>query len=191
MNTQVAPAAFKEMQTDIQVSMDDVVSAFVSQYENNLYARKKELTASIKDVEERLDDIKDVVKAKVNGDSYKTKMPFGLELDISSGEINWIKEEVLFNLSITTAGNQNRYGNTITVAKTKPIPAVQIRAHKKATEELSGLRAELGEVLVSLKSVTRKERQVRGRIAMRKLEDSGYASLMQDEELAKLVQLND
>lgn len=192
MGTEVVEAtAFKAMQTDLQVSMDDVVSAFVSQYENNLFARKKELGAEVKRVEKELSDVTEIVRAKVTGDEFaKEKLPFGLKLKVEDGVIDWSNDRVNFTISIKK-DFESRYGAQIQVQKTKPIPVAQIRAYKKLTDELEQLRSNLGEVLVNLKSVTRKERQVRGRIAMRKLEDSGYASLMQDEELAQLVQLDD
>lgn len=186
------PAAFQAMQTDIQVSMDDVVSAFVSQYENNLYARKKELSAEIKTEEAQLERIEKEVRANVTGDEWADeKVPFGLTLKVTQGNVNFDGKVVHFNILIEDKGNRGYYGNQIKIEKTKKIPAAYINAHKKTVDVLNGLRAELGEVLVNLKSVTRKERQVRGRIAMRKLEDSGYASLMNDEELVKLVQLED
>ena len=192
MGTEVVEAtAFKAMQTDLQVSMDDVVSAFVSQYENNLFARKKELGNEVKRVEAELKGVTDIVRAKVTGDDFaKEKLPFGLKLQVEDGVIDWNNDRVNFTISINK-DFESRYGSTIQVQKTKPIPVAQIRAYKKLSDELEQLRADLSEVLVNLKSVTRKERQVRGRIAMRKLEDSGYASLMQDEELAQLVQLDD
>lgn len=182
--------AFKAIETDLQVSMDDVVSAFVSQYENNLYDRKKQLTGDIKAIEDKLDEISNTVHDKVNGDSYEQVLPFDLKLKISKGAINWHEELVKFELTITSKDG-GHYSSTIKLNKEKKIPAAQISAYKKVSAALTDLRADLSEVLVSLKSVNRKERQVRGRIAMRKLEDSGYASLMQDSELAQLVQLED
>lgn len=182
--------AFQAMQTDIQVSMDDVVSAFVSKYETNLYARKKELTGAIRDLEGSLDTQRDELLKKINGDSFKSPLPFGLKMVIDTGTVCWEDAEISFGISIKKP-HTGQYGSSINITKTKPIPAPLVKAHKKLEKALKGLRADLSEVLVSLKSVTRKEREVRGRIAIRKLEDSGYASLMQDSELAALVQLDD
>lgn len=184
--------AFKAMQTDIQVSMDDVVSAFVSQYESNLYARKKELGAAVKDVNNRIDVFMKALRKKINGDSFvNVAMPFDLAAISSEGQIDWDKATMHFQISINRKGTENRsYGSTINVSKYKPIPAAQVKAHERLEKEASGLRADLSDVLVALKSITRKEREVRGRIAVRKLEDSGYANLMQDSELVKLVQLD-
>jgi hypothetical protein len=171
--------------------MDDVVSAFVSQYENNLYAKKKDLTHDIKLIEGQVVDNTRAVLKVVTGNEYtKESLPFGLKLQIDKGVIDWEDGEVSFSLTIKKH-SQSSYGNTISLNKIKKVPAANRKAYKALTAELQELRSDLSEVLVSLKSVTRKERQVRGRIAIRKLEDSGYGNLMNDKELVKLVQLED
>jgi hypothetical protein len=183
--------AFQAMQTDIQISMDDVVSAFVSKYETNLYTRKKELGAAIKNVETRTAELVKLVRSKVNGKSFKTTLPFDLEMKVDDGNIDWHSGHISFDIVIAKKNSGSYYRNEITVNKKKPIPAAQVKLHEKLETEAVGLRSDLAEVLVALKSITRKEREVRGRIAIRKLEDSGYADLMNDSELAKLVQLDD
>jgi len=188
----VKPNAFQAMQNDIQVSMDDVVSAFVSQYEKNLYARKKELAAVIRDEEKLLDNLKEELLKRVNGDEWaKEKLPFGLKLNVSEGKPDYEDKVVHFEIKIQNAKKDSYYHNTLTVSKTKPIPAGTLNAREKILVKLDDLRRQLSEVLVNIKSINRKEREVRGRLAMRKLEDSGYADLMNDVELVKLVQLED
>lgn len=183
--------AFKAMQTDLQISMDDVVSAFVSQYENNLYNRKKELSKEISNVESDITELHKEVRAKQSGKEYAAhKLPFGLKISVDDGSINWETAKITYQVKIESPTN-NYYGRSININQQKKIPAAQVNEHKKLTEMLETLRKDLSEVLVNLKSVTRKERQVRGRIAIRKLEDSGYSNLMQDAELIQLVQLED
>lgn len=182
--------AFKAMQTDIQISMDDVVSAFVSQYENNLYARKKDLTTQIKAIEAKHEKLTKEVKKIADGESLvKEKLPFGLTLALTETAISWESKVVNFVIEIKNPKKSGYYHNSLSVTKNKPISTAKIKEHDKMQEELTDLRSILAETLVSLKSVARKEREVRGRIAIRKLEDSGYADLMQDGELAQLVQL--
>lgn len=194
MNEVVKPQAFAAMTTDLQVSMDDVVSAFVSQYENNLFARKKELTADIRQLEKDLENLADEVREKVNGAEYADyDLPFGLTIEVNDGTINYDTKKISFKVVIRDPLQARRsyYNTSIDIEKEKPIPAAMVKREKKIQDALKDLRAELSEVLVNLKSVTRKERQVRGKIAMRKLETSGYESLMADPELLQLVQLED
>ena len=193
MSTEVArPAAFAAMQTDIQVSMDDVVSAFVSQYENNLYERKAALSKAIRQLEKEATDNTDKTMKAVNGDEYKGEvLPFGLSYTVSTGIVEWKEKQVQFTIEVSEKGSNSRWSSKIAITKTKKIPAAFLKEHDRICDELSALRADLSEVLTSLKTVARKERQVRGRIAIRKLEDSGYADLMKDAELIKLVQIEE
>lgn len=185
------PAAFQAMQTDIQVSMEDVVSAFVSQYENNLFKRKAELSKQIRALKDDLDKLHDSVLEKINADEWsKEKLPFGLGYKIGKGSVEWNYKRVQFAIEIKEKDG-SRWSNTITIKKNKTIPQQYLKKNKKLNEEVNRLNGELSEVLVSLKGIDRKERQVRGRIAIRKLEDSGYADLMKDDELLKLVQLEE
>jgi septation ring formation regulator EzrA len=191
MNQAVKPLAFQAMTTDLQVSMDDVVSAFVSQYENNLFDRKKELGKDIRALEKDLEQLEEDIKKRVTGDEFAAySLPFGLTIKVERSSIDYTNKIVKFNIEIKER-NSSRWSNSITINKTKPIPKPIVKRHDKIQDELKDLRADLSEVLVALKSVTRKERQVRGKIAIRKLEDSGYASLMADPELIALVQLDD
>lgn len=185
------PQAFQAMTTDLQVSMDDVVSAFVSQYETNLFTRKDELSKTIKGLEKEASDNHEALLDEVNGSQWEgEKLPFGMTYKVSDGAVNWKGKEVSFSIEVK-GPKQGYYANTVSIKKASKIPAKFLKTHKKIEDQLSELRSELSDVLMSLKQVTRKERQVRGRIAMRKLEDSGYASLMQDAELIKLVQLEE
>jgi hypothetical protein len=45
----------------------------------------------------------------------------------------------------------------------------------------------MAEVITGIQSVSRKERQIRGKIAAEKLQASGYDALMQSPELLKLI----
>jgi len=183
-------SSFEAMNTQLDVSMDDVVSAFVAKYENNLFSRKKELTSEIRLLETSLSDNTDAAQASIDDSAYTTTIPeFELKTAISGRSFDWDDGEVTFNILITRIGLSSHYGNQITISRIKRIPARFIKLHTKINDELALLRRELAEVLEGIKSVNRKERQVRGQIAIRKLEDSGYASLMDDPELAQLVQL--
>lgn len=194
MSTEVIakPQAFQAMTADLSVSMDDVVSAFVSQYENNLFARKKELNADIRKLEAQLEDLEKRVRADVSGSEWEGhKLPFDLTLKVIQGNVNYEGKVVHFQVLIESNETRGYYGNQIKLEKTKKIPARFIKEHDGIVKGLNDLRADLSEVLVNIKTITRKERQVRGRIALRKLEDSGYASLMADPELIQLVQLEE
>ncbi len=192
------PLAFEVIKTDFTVSMDDVVSAFVSTYENNLYTRKKDLTVGIRLTEENLEAVDKEVLATITGKEYNQKIDlFDLVAILESSTIQWTdkkdsaKDQVCFSIEIKSSKDQSRsyYNNHITVSRYKAIPKKFSVQRTKVLKSLKSLRAELAETLDSIKAIGRKERQVRGQIALRKLEDAGYDSLMEDPELKQLVQL--
>ena len=202
--TKKLPASFQAMETDLQVNMDDVVSAFVARYENNLFTRKKELRDLVKGIETQLAAIDKQVTAEVTGDEFENEdiKPFGLFSEISGSMLEWgtdddkpEKNRVRFEIVIKCEKTNPRAtyygsGNKITISRYKPIPKNFVVERDKLSVQVAEARAELHEVLESIKSVSRKERQVRGEIAIRKLEDAGYESLMQDPALAQLVELD-
>jgi hypothetical protein len=193
MSNTKAVSPYQAMATDVAVSMDDVVSAFVAQYETNLYDRKKDLQSKIQLTKQHIDIVKKDVLAAVDAQSFvrDLTLPFGLTATVNGGDIDFDKEKVAFVITIKNDTGRSSYGNTINIHRNKKIPVALMRQHKGYVKELKELEAQLNETLMSLKQLPRKERQVRGKVAMRKLEESGYASLMEDQELALLVQLDD
>ncbi len=195
------PVAFDAMVTDITVTMDDVVSAYVATYEVNLFDRKKELQSEIKLLEGSLKAVEKSVRKHVTGDEWNRTIPaFDLFAKADEGSISWAdlddgdgKNRVSFSIEIRRKGDTdtgNYYRNHVTVIKYKPIPSKFVAERKVLLKALDPARTELGAVLSNIKSIARKERAVRGKIAMRKLESSGYAPLLDDPELKQLVQLD-
>ena len=195
------PVAFDAMVTDITVTMDDVVSAYVATYEVNLFARKKELQSEIKLAEASLKAVEKSVLRAVTGTEWNNAIPeFDLVAKVDSTSANWAdledgdgKNRVSFSIEIKKKGDNqgsSYYRSALTITKYKPIPSKFVTERKGLLKALAPARTELAEVLNNIKSIARKERAVRGKIAMRKLESSGYAPLLDDPELKALVQLN-
>ncbi len=195
------PVAFDAMVTDITVTMDDVVSAYVATYEVNLFNRKKELQSEIKLAEASLKAVEKSVLRAVTGTEWNKTIPeFNLVAKVDGTTVNWAdlddgdgKNRVTFQIDIKRKGDLaggSYYRTNLTVVKYKPIPSKFVGERKALLAALKPARTELAEVLNNIKSIARKERAVRGKIAMRKLESSGYAPLLDDPELKALVQLN-
>jgi hypothetical protein len=195
------PVAFDAMVTDITVTMDDVVSAYVATYEVNLYERKKQLQSEIKLAESSLKSVEKAVLREVKGTHWNRAIPeFDLVAKAGDGIVNWAdlddgdgKNRVSFTIDINRKGETNSgsyYRSCLQVVKHKPIPSKFVTDRKGLLKALEPARSELAEVLNNIKAIARKERQVRGKIAMRKLESSGYAPLLDDPELKQLVQLD-
>lgn len=188
--------AFAAMKTDIVATMDDVVSAFVAQYENNLFDRKKELRGQVKVIAAQLENLDKDVKTEVTGDEFDKPIDvYDLVVKVGESTISWEDKNVSFPIEIKTnpkdrSGSHYSYrNNCIDITRSKPIPKHFLDENSRLEADVQTLRTELGEVLENIKTIDRKERQVRGRIAIRKLEEAGHESLMNDPELKLLVEL--
>jgi hypothetical protein len=188
---------YAAMNANIDVSMDDVVSAFVATYETKLFTRKKQLSADIENTNKAMEKLDKEALNAVDGDEFVVTdiTPFDLASKIEDKSINWEIKQVLFNVKVyRMKDNNTRHSyysscNYILIEKKLPIPPEFVKQHKVHSKVLEKTRAQLSETLDEIKSITRKERQVRGKIAIRKLEAQGYANLMEDPELKALVQL--
>jgi hypothetical protein len=192
MNDVVKQASTTAIATDLSVHMDDVVSAFVAKYEDNLFARKKEVAAEIRILERQLSDL-DKQVLKDTAPEHPTQIDFGLKVEETGRGIEWAKERVCTQLAIYDPDeNQTHYSgrSRLTVRTYQEITPAHLAKHNGLTDQKRELDDKLSVTLADLKSLPRKERQVRGRIAMKKLEDAGYESLMADPEMAALVQLD-
>lgn len=202
MNTAVVvkPHGTAVMQANIVVTMDDVVSAFVSKYEAQLFARKKVLSTEIANVTTALKELDEVVRNKVDPTAYNTKTFSKFDLVAKAKDevhIDWNSGRTSFEVVIQHVNDANApttsrvyYGSSsINVTMYQDITVEDIEAREQNAKLLQATEREMAEILDKIKSVARKEREVRGRIAMRKIEESGYANLLDDEQLAQLVQL--
>ncbi len=192
--------AIAKMTSDVNVGIDEVVSVFVSQYEDNLFTKKKDLSSQIKEVKRSQKDLDTRLKASINTSTYETTIAsLGLkskveDVDVEWGEGNYRKKsnpsiEIKVEISDTDKSG-DRYHSSMNKTFKFDISKADVKLHKDNKDELESLGNELTEVMGLIKSVSRKERQVRGRISSLKLKDAGYEDLLNDTDILKLVQLD-
>lgn len=75
----------------------------------------------------------------------------------------------------------------LTVYVKFPISATDGSTHNTLEADLKSLNTELVDTMAEIKSVSRKERQVRGKLSEMKLEQSGFADLANNPEMLKLI----
>jgi hypothetical protein len=184
------------MTTDVNVGMTEVVSVFVAKYEDGLFAKKDELSKRIKETKKDIADLVANLEGSIAQSVYETTIPvLGLTTKVSSVTVNFDghysnKKPVI----VTTVGvfDNSSDSDYASFSKTflTDIPAEDVALNKSMKVELEGLNAELMEVMGLIKTVSRKERQIRGKIAEMKLEQSGMSEMLANPEMLKLVQLN-
>jgi hypothetical protein len=192
-------SAVSAMSTNVNVGMEEIVSVFVAQYEDNLFDKKKLLSSEIKSVK---DEIKDLEKRLTTVDKTPYEMTISvvnIKTRVKDVTIQWKDEEqniAVSNIRIyvkvcdNTVDHSNRYSSSFSKTIERLIDVNDERDYFKLSDTLSDLNSQLVEVMGLIKSVSRKERQVRGRISKKKLEESGFASLLNDDEMLSLIQLD-
>lgn len=197
-NTSVVPSFVSAMNADVNVGMNEVVSVFVSKYEDSLFAKKDELSKKIKQLKAELADMTKQLESSVNKDQYiMTISLLGLSSKVTGVEVIWnvtsynYKEKNTINVSVGLFDNSSdrdypAFSKTFTTKLSKQ----DVDLHTELEADLESVNGELIEVMNLIKSVSRKERQIRGRISEMKLEQSGFSDLINNPEMVKLIQIN-
>lgn len=188
-------AALSAMNTNVDVGMNEVVSVFVSKYEDGLFAKKDELSAAIRSLKQELTDVSTSVRDLVDSSEYDAKVPnLGFTFKMGGVNVNWEKswstEANTYTISVEMHDSSaKRDGAVYTKTIVKPIPSKIIKQREEVKQALEEKNAELLEVMTLIKSVSRKERQIRGRISEMKLAESGFSGLLDNPEMLKLVEI--
>jgi len=130
--------------------------------------------------------------ASVNKEDYNnTISSLNITTSVEEVGVSWGKKENSINVDIEVKDNDktNRYSHSFTKTVKLNILDGDIKKHSDLDDSLENLKTELAEVMGLIKAVSRKERQVRGRISEMKLAESGFAGLLDSPELTKLVEL--
>jgi hypothetical protein len=184
------------MTTDVNVGMNEVVSVFVAKYEDGLFAKKEELSNRIRVVKGDMTDLVKNLSESVNQSKYETEVEvLGLTTKVTGVEVRWDgtykskKPFIEVNVGVYDNSSDRDYA-AFTKTFNFDISKADVDLNNSLKIELETLNAELMEVMGQIKSVSRKERQIRGKISEMKLEQSGFTELLNNTEMLKLVQLN-
>ena len=205
-NELVGSKLVSDMTSDVNVGMDEVVNVFVSRYEDDLHERKKALSKELSVAKANLGDFIKTLETelRVKGAGFEFNIiEFGLSGAMSSSKICWTETD----LSYSTRKHKS-------LPKNYPFGCVEIRVqsfsddgsldqykfieletsdldqHTELKQNVVDISTELKSILEMIKDVSRKERQIRGKISAAKLEKAGYDDLLQNDELLQLVQIS-
>jgi hypothetical protein len=186
--------ALGQMTTNVQVGMDEVCSVFVAKYEQQLLDKKAELSARIKGTKAAIEQLTDKLLRSVDKSAFEGSIPgVGIKTRVEDVTVQWEKtyytpgNSIVIEVKIEdTTGEDKHVGS---LRRSVKIPSDVIDSRKELQATLESENAELLVVMDAIKSISRKERQIRGRIAEMKLENSGMSALINNPELLKLVQL--
>ncbi len=192
-------AVEKLIGADVSIDLDAVVSVYVSQYEDQLFSKKKELSTTIKGVKDDLKIQEKTLERSIDKTEYDITVPvLNLIAKVESVTVNWKNEDdgyvgstIKVEVEVSEKEKTGRWNaDSLTTTRKVKIPSKTLKDKTAWEKQLEGLNAELLEVMGSIKGVSRKERQVKGKISGMKLEAGGFADLLNSPDLLALVKLD-
>jgi len=190
MNTQVTKT-LNNIGFTAAIGINEVVSVYVSKYENGLLAKKDDLSSQIREIKKNLADLDQEIIDSVDTSKFKSVDVSALDLSVEVDvQIYWTESwKVKANSTLTSVKFVNKEINTTVKSLNEPIAPHFVKSHKEMTEQLTTLQGELLEVNNDLKTVSRKEREIRGRLAEIKMGEEGMADLVNNDQLLQLIQV--
>lgn len=182
--------------TDVNVGMNEVVSVFVAKYEDGLFAKKDVLSSSIRGVKAHLSQIDSDLIKSVHAEDYDAEVPkLGLSFKMGDVAIQWEgnyntpKNTLVVEVEMFDKSNERNHAS-YTKRHHITIDKAVIDDRQETKDQLEQLNADLLEVMSLIKTVSRKERQIRGRISEMKLAESGLSELINNSEILQLVKID-
>jgi len=184
------------MTSNVNVGIDEVVSVFVAKWEDGLFKKKDELSKKIKAAIQEMTDLVKRLVDNVNRSDYEGSIAsLGISTKVVAIEVHFDGYDgdkralIVVAVEVKDEDSKRSYGDSFTKYFRLPISQVDVDFNTELKTELEQLNAELVETMGEIKSVSRKERQVRGKISEMKLEQSGLAELAQNTEILKLIEV--
>lgn len=186
------PEAFKQMDLNVVIGMEEVTNVFIAQYETNLHSEKSRLQTLISGFSKELTALGKTIKAGVDTKGYTSHdKVLGIIVTVKGVTVDMDVSPPTAEIEIKVADDDKSHNYSDSFRKTfdHPIPKSLLTQTRKINTKLDAAREDLTVVLKGIGSISRKEREVRGRISKLKLEASGFAGLLEDPKMLKLIQL--
>jgi len=187
------------------VGMDEVVGVFVARWEDSLYKEKDRLSSEIRTVKKDMEqqDKAIVNQARLSTNQYETTVPaLGIKSVVTDVGLRWnqtnvpygekkvVRPVVRYSVAIQNTDSSETSSNQIRKVFDHQVGEADVERHNNFESQLAELNSSLSEILVKIKGIGRKERQVRGRISEMKLQQAGFEDLINHPELVQLVELS-
>lgn len=183
------------IKAEAKIAMPEVVSVFISKYENELYERKATLSETIAQHNKDLATHEKTVISAADFSKYADiKVP-------KLGIVSVIKDEIVINWDEETItaviGFENmeeakyRRDRSTNFSKrfTSPISVKNIRLRDAVLKEVGEATSQLAVIISKIGDMSRKERQVKARISEMRLQEQGLEGFLQDKEMLKLIHI--
>lgn len=182
---------------DVTFGLNDVVNVFVSRFEKDLLEKQKQVSSNIQkkngEIERELEKVKKEMEGRIeksfendiNISLFKNNLFF---FEKEKGEISYDEKEFVGGLRLFKK-EKGTYGRESMLFSKSVTITNELKRVKELEKELLELKKELGNVMVELSSISRKEREIRGVISERNLKENGFEGMLEDKDIIKLIQI--
>jgi len=193
----------KDVSTDIMsqidfkaaVSMSDIANVFSSQYESKLMASKRALQSVLKaaklDLKTFVSYTNKSIEAVAKTDHVVDLSAYDLKRVISNIDVDFEDGVVAIRTeTICPSMPQGNYTNCINQVIIEQLDDYIVNQHVLLSAEIAKQSELVRAVLADISDISRKEREILGRISSMKLQEAGMEELLNDGTLAALIQIS-
>lgn len=174
---------------------EQVTNILITRYETSLYSQKEATEAKIKDCDSKIRAAEKALLKDAH-DTVNSKLPLNIPglpeikvIKIKSSQVNYDDKNVSIDIMIGTA---DRYGECMICKRLLNQNDSQFQEIEKLQEDRKELVSEMCKIITEIGSLSRKERQLRGIIAERKLRESGIMDIeefLNDKQFVEVLSL--
>ena len=185
------------VRADAKIAMPEVVSVFISKYENELYDRKAALSESVAQHNKDLGVHEALVIEAADFSKYDgIKVPALNVISVLKDEItvDWDDEEIDATVTFHNIDKdlvlRRDHQTGFSKKFTSPISKQHLKTREKILKDITDETSQLTVILSKIGDMSRKERQVKARISEMRLEEQGLEGFLQDSEMLKLIKID-
>ena len=197
LTTVASSKSLAQLTSNLQVGMEDVVNVFIARLEDSLHNQRENLQGQVRNLKTKLEELNDEQKLRKDDIELVSIQTQYVEISqkLDDVRVNWEKGIVSIDVETTTksrkyVGKSDYYDKKESTSEVQVHLSISPKAlneHNSLNKEIADLTAELMKVNNQLRDMSRKERQVRGVIATKKLTEMGMEDLLNDGDLLAIV----
>lgn len=182
------------MTANAKIAMPEMVSIFLSKYENALYEKKDTTQEEMNKLDKDWEIAKAVILKKADFKKYLgAKLPGFKAVTRMHGEpsIDWEQGIYEATISLVFIGDKKDQftDSGFRYRATHPVAASDLKTKKDFEKRRAELQAQLSATVAKIGNMARKERQVKARISEMRLEEAGLTDFLQDKEMQALIEI--
>lgn len=179
-------------QPQFSVGVGEVVAVYVARWEKMLKEKRSSLSEQIKKAKQLLNDLDKGIIGTLNQDEFNKEFPspFNFVGKVRNVEVNWNRNwdraANTLNFTVEFCRGQkvlSSYQDYVA------IPQLYVTRHEELEQEIKELSSQLTQVMMEMKSISSKERELKAKLLEQQLEQAGWGGILKDERLLQMVEV--